>query len=280
GSNNLGSLGDGTNLDRHSPVKVVDSGVVDVAAGLYFSLFLKEDGSVWAMGRNQYYNLGDGTNQGRNSPVKVVDSGVVAVTAGGAHSQIVKTDGSLWSVGANAFGQLGDGTTSDRNVWTKVLDAGVRDVTAAGPSVFVFADPNKAPTDLTLTPGTILENQPAGTIVGDLNVTDPDAFLGPQSFAYSFDAGNGSTHNHLFSLAANGTIRANSTLDHEAHAALSIRVKVTDDHNASLQKAFAISVTNVVEDLDGDGIEDHADPDDDGDGFSDAMELAYGSDPR
>ncbi len=32
--------------------------------------------------------------------------------------------------------------------------------------------------------------------------------------------------------------------------------------------------------MDGDGIEDHADPDDDGDGFSDVAEIAYGSDPR
>ena len=47
-----------------------------------------------------------------------------------------------------------------------------------------------------------------------------------------------------------------------------------------MAKAFVINVTNVVEDLDGDGIEDHADPDDDGDGFSDAEEIAYGSDPR
>ena len=35
-----------------------------------------------------------------------------------------------------------------------------------------------------------------------------------------------------------------------------------------------------MEDLDGDGIEDHYDSDDDGDGFSDAEEIAYGSDPR
>ena len=36
----------------------------------------------------------------------------------------------------------------------------------------------------------------------------------------------------------------------------------------------------MVEDLDGDGIEDAYDTDDDGDGYSDAEEIAYGSDPR
>jgi hypothetical protein len=43
---------------------------------------------------------------------------------------------------------------------------------------------------------------------------------------------------------------------------------------------FTISLLNQVEDLDGDGTEDHYDNDDDGDRFSDATETAYGSDPR
>ena len=40
-----------------------------------------------------------------------------------------------------------------------------------------------------------------------------------------------------------------------------------------------MQVVNILEDFDGDGIEDHYDPDDDNDGFSDVDELAYGSDP-
>ena len=43
---------------------------------------------------------------------------------------------------------------------------------------------------------------------------------------------------------------------------------------------FTVSLLNVVEDLDGDGVEDFYDSDDDGDGYSDAEEVAYGSDPR
>jgi len=40
-----------------------------------------------------------------------------------------------------------------------------------------------------------------------------------------------------------------------------------------------ISILNVIEDNDGDKIEDYYDPDDDNDGFSDAVEITYGSDP-
>ena len=39
-------------------------------------------------------------------------------------------------------------------------------------------------------------------------------------------------------------------------------------------------MSNVIEDFDPDGTEDHYDTDDDNDGFSDAEEIAYGSNPR
>ena len=138
--------------------------------------------------------------------------------------------------------------------------------------------PNQAPTAIDLNGTSVAENQPAGTIVGNFLVTDPDANA---TITLTFADGNGSQHNNLFALDANGTLRTTATFDYETNAtALHIRVKATDEHNASLAKAFVINVTNVVEDLDGDGIEDHADPNDDGDGFSDAEEIAYGSDPR
>ena len=85
----------------------------------------------------------------------------------------------------------------------------------------------------------------------------------------------------LFSLDANGTLTANQIFDYEADDRnYSITVFATDDHNATLDKNFTISVTNVVEDLDGDGTEDHYDDDIDGDGLSNAEELANNSDPR
>ena len=57
-----------------------------------------------------------------------------------------------------------------------------------------------------------------------------------------------------------------------------IHVRVTDQHGAYFQKSFLVSVLNEVEDLDVDGVEDHYDLDDDGDGQTDELEIRLGLD--
>ena len=135
---------------------------------------------------------------------------------------------------------------------------------------------NDAPENLSLSGDEVIENKPAGTIVGNFSATDVDANA---TLAFSLVDGNGSTDNARFILEANATLKTAGSLDFETGNSLSIRVRVTDNAGSSQEKAFTISVTNVVEDLDGDAIEDAFDDDDDGDGFSDAEEIAYGSDP-
>ena len=61
---------------------------------------------------------------------------------------------------------------------------------------------------------------------------------------------------------------------------MQIRAIVVDEYNGSLQGEFTLQVIDIFEDLDGDGVEDHNDLDDDGDGFADTAEIIYGSDPR
>ena len=50
--------------------------------------------------------------------------------------------------------------------------------------------------------------------------------------------------------------------------------------NATVEGNFTVVLTDIFEDLDGDGIEDHLDEDIDGDGYTNQEELAYPSDPR
>ena len=78
------------------------SSVTAIAAGDLHSLFLKSDGSLWAMGYNGFGQLGDGNvndNTETNLPEQIVASNVTAIAAGDVHSLFLKSDGSLWAMG-------------------------------------------------------------------------------------------------------------------------------------------------------------------------------------
>jgi alpha-tubulin suppressor-like RCC1 family protein len=124
GNNSFGQLGDNTtdngNFYTNQPEQVVPDNVTAIAAGLFHSLYIKSDGSLWGMGYDYYGQLGDGifnTNgiQGTNQVEKIEPGNVTAIAAGQGHSLFLESDGSLWAMGWNQFGQLGDGTTNNVN---------------------------------------------------------------------------------------------------------------------------------------------------------------------
>ncbi|MEI6053705.1 MAG: immunoglobulin domain-containing protein, partial [Opitutaceae bacterium] len=104
------------------------TGVSAMCAGYGHSLYLKSDGTLWAMGYNFYGQLGDGTRADSLTPIQVA-SGVSAVAAGESHSLYLKTDGTLWTTGLNNYGQLGDGTSGNKRTPVQVA-SGVRTVAA------------------------------------------------------------------------------------------------------------------------------------------------------
>jgi alpha-tubulin suppressor-like RCC1 family protein len=116
GANFTGQLGDGTTNSRSTPIQIA-TGVAGVATGnggvarlLGHSLFVKTDGSLWAMGANEAGQLGLGTSTERVSPMQVA-TGVSATAAGRSHSLFVQGDGALWAMGWNVSGQVGSGSS-------------------------------------------------------------------------------------------------------------------------------------------------------------------------
>lgn len=125
GSNSVGQLGDGTGVFgaiSTVPVQVVGlNGITAIAAGDYHSMALKNDGTLWVWGLNQYGLLGIGSTTDSNVPVQVSSlTGVAAIAAGWEHSLALKNDGTLWAWGYNYRGQLGDGTTTNRDLPVQV----------------------------------------------------------------------------------------------------------------------------------------------------------------
>lgn len=123
GDKDWGQVGDGTQGDGDpettvlgdyttTPVQVsVLTGIKSIAAGDYFTLALRNDGTLYAWGRNDFGQLG--INSTVDSPVPVaVDTstgltGVTAISVGDGHALAMKTDGTVWTWGRNSDDQLG-----------------------------------------------------------------------------------------------------------------------------------------------------------------------------
>jgi len=90
---------------KGKPVKVHPSGARYITAGSFHTLFIKNDGSLWMMGRML---SGIGSRHSQNArgkitdPIQIVNSGVVDAAIHDWHLLYVKSDGSLWGWGESS----------------------------------------------------------------------------------------------------------------------------------------------------------------------------------
>jgi alpha-tubulin suppressor-like RCC1 family protein len=113
GLNSSGQLGDGSQVNRPTPVRVAQN-VADMAAGAFHSLYLNDEGVLYAFGENETGALGiESALYKRRTPVDIA-----AFTVTFPHcaykTNLYLRDNTLYGFGDNNYGQLGDGTTSDR----------------------------------------------------------------------------------------------------------------------------------------------------------------------
>ena len=104
-------------------------------------------------------------------------------------------------------------------------------------------DVNEAPTDVTFAPASILENEPAGSLVGVLTASDPD--LG-DTHTYALVDGEGDDDNHRF-LVTGGELRSAEPFDHEATPTLGIRIRAQDLGGLGVERALNVAVMDVEE---------------------------------
>jgi hypothetical protein len=86
---------------------------------------------------------------------------------------------------------------------------------------------------------------------------------------------NGENNNSLFNLDSNGTLKTATIFDYETNVSTyTITVQAKDELNATTDGNFTVYLINEIEDLDGDGIENHIDTDIDGDGVRTSMKSS------
>lgn len=139
GKNSDGQLGDGTIIDRISPVSVSGlTNVTQLAINSYHGCARISDGTIKCWGKNSNGQLGDGTAVQRNTPVSVLGiSNAIKVSTGYSGSCAILSDQTVkcWGVA------VGDGTSTQQN--SPVVVAGlsnVVDISVNGLSCAVISD--------------------------------------------------------------------------------------------------------------------------------------------
>jgi VCBS repeat-containing protein len=151
--------------------------------------------------------------------------------------------GSLTLSSDGTFSYEHDGTETISDSFTYKTNDGSIDGDIAIVTITIKPVNDNIPTDIILSNNSFKENSYG--VVGGLSVVDLD--LSYEDYAYELVDGKGDDDNTSFLIIGTKSkyITLSKVLDYEDKKTLSIRVKVTDENNQSLEKVFTINVINV-----------------------------------
>ena len=99
-----------------SPVSI-GSSWKSLSIGASHAVAIKNNGTLWAWGSNQYGQVGDGTLLTKSSPVQIGSFTWLSASAGANHSMALRNDGLLFGWGQNSSYQLGNNGVPYSNYW-------------------------------------------------------------------------------------------------------------------------------------------------------------------
>ncbi|MGB4069798.1 MAG: hypothetical protein WBK08_17350 [Nitrospira sp.] len=104
-----GTLGDGTTVNRLSPVPILGLNNIEQISGSYNGLARTTAGEVWFWGTSFYGESGDGTGGGVHlSPVQVPGLQMITgIAVGGSHNLAFQSNGTVWAWGSGIVGEIG-----------------------------------------------------------------------------------------------------------------------------------------------------------------------------
>ena len=147
--------------------------------------------------------------------------------------------------------------SSSQTVRIKGFNAMSRNLMFATRLTVQVSNVNEQPQGVALDDNEVLEEQPVGTVVGNLVTTDDDV---ADSHSYWLVAGAGDTDNASFSIVGN-ELQTAAVFDYEIKTNYSVRVLSIDGGSLFVESAISISVINIIEssglvDRDVDGMPD------------------------
>jgi alpha-tubulin suppressor-like RCC1 family protein len=138
GFNADGQLGDGSNTDTDTPVRVrlpAGTKAKSITAGDDHALAITTKGQLYAWGYNSDGELGNGTTSDSNKPVKVrlpAGTKVKIVSAGDFHTLALSTTRQLYAWGYNGRGEFATAHCQQRHAGRGRLPRGRRDQVPGG----------------------------------------------------------------------------------------------------------------------------------------------------
>ncbi|MEW6242413.1 MAG: choice-of-anchor Q domain-containing protein, partial [Chloroflexota bacterium] len=103
---------------------------------------------------------------------------------------------------------------------------------------------NRIPADIQLSNSSVVENLPAGALIGTFSTVDPDA---GDTHSYSFTCTIPGADDASFQVGGAGSdeLQTAAVFDFEVKSAYNICVRTDDGHGGTFDKAFTITVTDV-----------------------------------
>ena len=121
-----------------------------ISASWYHSIFLTNNGKVYACGRNDLGHLGLGDSTNRSTPTQITTNigslTISDISCGVSHSMFLTNDGKVYVCGGNSYGQLGLGDTTNRSSPTLITNIGslkIIKIQAADQCSFFLTDNGK-----------------------------------------------------------------------------------------------------------------------------------------